>query len=675
MLPLGCGSESVDALLLDVPDEHGEYPVITIWKDPNTYIVVSEAGFDTWLARVTRLIPDTRSVYAESVRAAEHRVLGETSDENWLFCDGLGDEDEEAQWAVDVAADTAARDGVRGSVGDYSLPEGVSVDRLSKIISQAMQGRDLGKVEFMIGQAEMRFPNDRAWADAALTAWWDWHGLELLDRVLAAGADPDLKMHHAAINGEVEALARLLDAGGHVDQERAHLGTPLHRAADNHQLDCVRLLLDRGAAVDTPGRSQQTALAEALHHPHDLEVDSRWRERLRDVVAVLLARGASPDPVGPVYQSSPLHEAAGLDLGVLQQLIDHGADLGARNWRGDTAIQDAWRDRNWDAFDLLRAAGSPLDTVNDAGWSLVQAASPDGRAPHTLAIELADQPGKVDYQVTAQLIQTHDTGSAGEGPINRALQLLENLNAAGAAGLGHHPPGTSSIQVLGPGLRFNSISQPKEVHHVQAVYRTRNLSPEVFGLWVHMLYRMPGMRLATLDIHPTTPRCRTTRFDVSEWLHTLPAAAIRTPDPMPFPVHDRSASKRLCVITAHPDQHEAIAATLAAIGDITEGVTPLAPHPELRVLTWLAKRHGEHLMFPLLLSAREPVPGEEVHLLRTLTLLALSALQHQQERQVIRAVEWSLGNPEKPPSVFDEADFHDANLTTGEPFGDDDIPF
>ena len=90
--------------------------------------------------------------------------------------------------------------------------------------------------------------------------------VRLLDRLLKAGADPDVQLSNgqsalgaAAAAGQI-ATARLLIAGGaHVDRRaRLTFETPLNEAAQMNRLDTVRLLLDRGADVgarDVMGRS------------------------------------------------------------------------------------------------------------------------------------------------------------------------------------------------------------------------------------------------------------------------------------------------------------------------------------------------------------------------------------------------------------------------------------
>jgi hypothetical protein len=88
----------------------------------------------------------------------------------------------------------------------------------------------------------------------------------LLDYLLAAGADPDVRVSSgqsalgaAAAAGQTATARALIARGAHVDgRTPLTFDTPLTEAAQMNQLDMVRLLLDRGAdlnARDVLGRS------------------------------------------------------------------------------------------------------------------------------------------------------------------------------------------------------------------------------------------------------------------------------------------------------------------------------------------------------------------------------------------------------------------------------------
>ena len=58
------------------------------------------------------------------------------------------------------------------------------------------------------------------------------------------------ELHHAADNGDVAEVRRLLAAGADVNCKTNRAETALHLAARRGHVDIVRLLLDHGADID-----------------------------------------------------------------------------------------------------------------------------------------------------------------------------------------------------------------------------------------------------------------------------------------------------------------------------------------------------------------------------------------------------------------------------------------
>lgn len=50
-------------------------------------------------------------------------------------------------------------------------------------------------------------------------------------------------LHHAVVNGSIEMMKMLIEAGADIDQRDMMGRTPLHLAAKNNNLDSVRVLL------------------------------------------------------------------------------------------------------------------------------------------------------------------------------------------------------------------------------------------------------------------------------------------------------------------------------------------------------------------------------------------------------------------------------------------------
>eukprot|EP00891_Asterochloris_glomerata_P003802 jgi/Astpho2/3802/e_gw1.00062.176.1_t len=78
-------------------------------------------------------------------------------------------------------------------------------------------------------------------------------------------------LHHAARNGDLVELSKLLAAGAAVDEKDKHLRTPLHMAAWSGQVDCLNTLIGAGAKVMQPASDDVNALHFAAQKGH-LEV-------------------------------------------------------------------------------------------------------------------------------------------------------------------------------------------------------------------------------------------------------------------------------------------------------------------------------------------------------------------------------------------------------------------
>jgi len=155
------------------------------------------------------------------------------------------------------------------------------------------------------------------------------HGdLEAVDRLLAAGADPDRPVPgdgspliSAAAAGHVSIVDRLLAAGARPDGAVEGDGSPLIAAAAAGQLDVVDRLLAAGAGIDQVVPGDETALIQAAGHGH-LATVRHLVERGADVnlgVRVDLWRGGSE-------VRTPLSQARrGGHDDVVRYLRSHGA--------------------------------------------------------------------------------------------------------------------------------------------------------------------------------------------------------------------------------------------------------------------------------------------------------------------------------------------------------------
>jgi ankyrin repeat protein len=150
---------------------------------------------------------------------------------------------------------------------------------------------------------------------------------------MASQADGVTPLFYAAWSGDVDAAARLLDAGALVSPRAKRFWaciTPLHVALQRRHRDVTLLLLARGADID--------ALGEELgrYWPTPLHVAARWGSQ--DDVRLLLERGADPN----VGRGAPDLFCTGVmgcavssrDIPLVRLLLERGADLKDERQRG-----------------------------------------------------------------------------------------------------------------------------------------------------------------------------------------------------------------------------------------------------------------------------------------------------------------------------------------------------
>jgi beta-lactamase regulating signal transducer with metallopeptidase domain len=138
-------------------------------------------------------------------------------------------------------------------------------------------------------------------------------------------------LFEAALEGDIDSIAKLLDAGANVNAAISGDGSPLIGAAREGRLDAVRLLLDRGADVDMGVLGDGNALIMAAREGHF------------DVVTMLLERSASIDHAVPGDENALIQASANGRLEVVKLLVSRGANVNARVWAPGTRDGGEWR--------------------------------------------------------------------------------------------------------------------------------------------------------------------------------------------------------------------------------------------------------------------------------------------------------------------------------------------
>ncbi|KAH8586743.1 ankyrin repeat-containing domain protein [Bisporella sp. PMI_857] len=141
--------------------------------------------------------------------------------------------------------------------------------------------------------------------------------------------------------------------------------TALAWATARAQLDDMELLIARGSLVDAMDTSGRSILLNA--------VDSSNNEGLR----IILEAGANPNPVVPegLFRSSPLIAAGvGGKLEMIKLLIKFGAEIGATNPEGWTALQAVIKAQNVECANVLLTRGADLGYISKNGHSALTTA-------------------------------------------------------------------------------------------------------------------------------------------------------------------------------------------------------------------------------------------------------------------------------------------------------------
>ena len=204
--------------------------------------------------------------------------------------------------------------------------------------------------------------------------------LTAVEVLLAAGANPSIAtgkyqnqpLHLAAEIGpprKAVPIIKALLAAGAAPDARDYCGrTPAHDAASYGHVEGLAALLDAGVPVDSGAGTQRGSLLDC----------ACWSRSTNaaQVVRLLLQRGAAVNP-GPQPVRSPLHFAASHgSVGVMDLLLEAGAEVDARDERGRTPLMRCSNsDARAPAAARLLAAGADLNAADEYGYTAMHHAA------------------------------------------------------------------------------------------------------------------------------------------------------------------------------------------------------------------------------------------------------------------------------------------------------------
>jgi PBP1b-binding outer membrane lipoprotein LpoB len=130
---------------------------------------------------------------------------------------------------------------------------------------------------------------------------------------------PDISIHDAAYDGNIEAIKQHIAAGADVNEKDEKGATPLHGAAFTGRMEVVELLIANGANVNAKDKDGGTPLLHATLSGH------------REIVELLISKGA--DVNAKVAPSDRLFKGkTPLDLASKAEIADllrkHGGKTG-----------------------------------------------------------------------------------------------------------------------------------------------------------------------------------------------------------------------------------------------------------------------------------------------------------------------------------------------------------
>ncbi|WP_457668797.1 ankyrin repeat domain-containing protein [Thiolapillus sp.] len=170
---------------------------------------------------------------------------------------------------------------------------------------------------------------------------------------------PTVTLYLAMQRGDIEQIERHIAWGSDLNQLDRDGYAPLHVAVRDGRLAITRLLIKHGVDIDRKDARGHTAIYHAIFTANP---------RIADL---LLKAGATLDATPMLLE---LAQQGISEREAVRYLVDHGADLEARNDKGDTPLLIAIRQGNHKLAKHLVNFGADVTVTDAKGKSALQIA-------------------------------------------------------------------------------------------------------------------------------------------------------------------------------------------------------------------------------------------------------------------------------------------------------------
>ena len=194
---------------------------------------------------------------------------------------------------------------------------------------------------------------------------------------------PDISIHEAAIDGNIEAVKQHLATGTDVNAKADDEWTPLHEAAWHGHKEIVELLIAKGADVNVKDGDGETPLGKAIRNE-------------QTKIADLLRKRGSKTGEEVLAEESILGAVNIGDIKLVEQHLAAGADVNAKDSVRWTPLHHAAFEGYKEVAELLIAKGADVNATADTG------ATPLGLAYGATADLLRKHGGKTSEELKAE---------------------------------------------------------------------------------------------------------------------------------------------------------------------------------------------------------------------------------------------------------------------------------